>query len=461
MNISNKLLTILFVAVLFTGCNDFLTPSVDQAKETAEAINTPDDLTSMVYGALDDMNGTDLYGRDWIVANEVRSDNMWSSSASNRFGAPSQHVYTTTNGYANSFWDTPYEAIANANIAINADLESSPRVDHIKAQAYFIRALMHFDLVRTFGQQHAGGSAGVPIIVTYNEGNLLPARASVSDVYAAVINDLETAEGLIDQTIAGDVTVPTYWAIKALQSRVLLTTGDYPGAIAAADVVINSGAFSVPSDPAALAAAWASDESANSIFELGFTPTNNAGNNSIARIYQNTNYGDVEMNQSTYDLYSTDDYRFGLVSVEDVDGDNQYRLVGKYPDEVNGDDNIRMLRIEEVILNKAEAQARGTASALAIANTLNLLADNRYPTSPYVGIADLDDVLLERRLELLGEGDYFHTQMRDQQNIAADEDPGGFTTLTYPDYRSAFPIPQVEMDANSSMTQNTGYTGNN
>ncbi|MCP9292250.1 RagB/SusD family nutrient uptake outer membrane protein [Gracilimonas sediminicola] len=449
------------MAVLFTGCNDFLTPSVDQAKETADAINTPDDLQAMVYGALDDMNGTDLYGRDWIVANEVRSDNMWSSSASNRFGAPSQHVYTTNNGYALSFWDTPYEAIANANIAINAELESSPEVDHIKGQAYFLRALLHFDLVRTFGQQHAGGTAGVPIITTYNEGNLLPARATVQEVYDAVISDLETAEDLIDPSIAGDVTVPTYWAIKALQSRVLLTTGDYPGAIAAADDVIDNGPFTIPADSTALAAAWATDESSNSIFELGYTPTNNAGNNSIARIYQNTNYGDVEMNQATYDLYATDDYRFGLVAVEDVSGDNQYRLVGKYPDEINGDDNIRMLRIEEVILNKAEAQARNNATGLEIATTLNQLADNRYPVSPYVGTASLADVLLERRLELLGEGDYFHTQMRDEQDIAPDEDPGGFQTLVYPDFRSAFPIPQVEMDANSSMVQNTGYQGNN
>lgn len=461
MNISNKLLTLLCVAVLFTGCEEFLTPSVDQAKETASAINTPGDLQSMVFGALDDMNGTDLYGRDWIVANEVRSDNMWSSSASNRFGAPSQHVYTTNSGYALSFWDTPYEAIANANIAINADLPSSPEVDHIKGQAHFLRALLHFDLVRTFGQQHAGGTAGVPVITTYNEGNLLPPRATVSEVYAAVISDLQTAEGLIDPSVAGDVTIPTYWAIKALQSRVLLTTGDYPGAIAAADVVLGSGAFSVPGDAASLAAAWATDESSNSIFELGYTATNNAGNNSIARIYQNTNYGDVELNQATYDLYAADDYRFGLVAVENVGGDNEYRLVGKYPNEIDGDDNIRMLRYEEVILNKAEAQARNNATATAIATTLNLLANNRYPVSPYVGSATLADVLLERRLELLGEGDYFHTQMRAQQDIAADEDPGGFPTLVYPDYRSAFPIPQAEMDANSSMTQNTGYAGNN
>lgn len=461
MNISNKLLTILFVAVLFTGCTDFLTPSVDQAKETADAINTPDDLQAMIYGALNHMNNTDLYGRDWIVANEVRSDNMWSSSASNRFGAPSQHVYTTTNGYALSFWDRPYEAIANLNIAINADLESNAQVDHIKGQAYFLRGLLHFDLVRTYGQQHAGGTAGVPFITTYNEGNLLPERATVQEVYDAVLSDLETAEDLIDQSIAGDVTVPTYWAVKALQSRVLLTTGDYAGAIAAADVVLNSGAFSIPTDAASLASAWSTDESSNSIFELGFNATNNAGNNSIARIYQNTNYGDVEMNQSTYELYDTDDYRFGLVAVEDVDGDNQYRLIGKYPDEIDGDDNIRMIRYEEVILNKAEAQARNNATGLEIANTLNQLADNRYPTSPYVGIASLADVLLERRLELLGEGDYFHTQMRDEQDITADEDPGGFQTLVYPDYRSAFPIPQVEMDANSGMVQNTGYQGNN
>lgn len=464
MNIFKKSYLLLLVAGLLTAsCSDFLEPSVDQAKETGTAIATPADLQAVVFGILDDMNSTALYGRDLIVANEVRSDNMWSSSASNRFGAPSQHVYTTQNGNANSFWTNSYGAIAIANIAIAAEVGSSAAIDDLKGQAYALRALLHFDLVRTFGQHHAvaGGTSnlGVPYVTTYNEpDNFLPARESVADVYTKVLADLTTAESLISTSNTSKTSM-SYYAVKALQSRVNLEIGNYPAAIAAADVVINSGIYTVPADQAALVAAWSTDESSNSIFELGYTSTNNAGNNSIARIYQNTNYGDVELNEATYNLYDqANDFRFALLGTNANGADTQFRLTGKYPDEINGDDNIRMIRIEEVILNKAEAQARNGATGATIATTLNTLANNRYTTSPYIATADLDDVLLERRLELLGEGHYFATQMRNGDDIAADEDPGGFTTLVYPDFRAAFPIPQGEMDANSSMEQNNGYS---
>ncbi|MEP0007415.1 MAG: RagB/SusD family nutrient uptake outer membrane protein [Balneola sp.] len=463
MNIFKKSYLLLLVAGLLTAaCSDFLEPSVDQAKETSTAVSTVADLQAVVYGILDDMNSTALYGRDLIVANEVRSDNMWSSSASNRFGAPSQHVYTTQNGNASSFWTNSYGAIAIANIAIAAEVGSSATIDDLKGQAYALRALLHFDLVRTFGQQHAipGGTAnlGVPYVTTYNEpDNFLPARESVADVYTKVLADLATAEGLISTSNTSKTSM-SYYAVKALQSRVNLEVGNYQDAIDAADVVINSGVYTVPADQAALVAAWSTDEASNSIFELGYTATNNAGTNSIARIYQNTNYGDVELNEETYDLYDqANDFRFALVGTNANGTDTQFRLTGKYPDEINGEDNIRMIRIEEVILNKAEAQARNGAAGAVIATTLNTLANNRYTVSPYIGTADLADVLLERRLELLGEGHYFATQMRNGDDIVADEDPGGFTTLAYPDFRAAFPIPQSEMDANSSMDQNEGY----
>ncbi|MEP0008662.1 MAG: RagB/SusD family nutrient uptake outer membrane protein, partial [Balneola sp.] len=256
MNIFKKSYLLLLVAGLLTAaCSDFLEPSVDQAKETSTAVSTVADLQAVVYGILDDMNSTALYGRDLIVANEVRSDNMWSSSASNRFGAPSQHVYTTQNGNASSFWTNSYGAIAIANIAIAAEVGSSATIDDLKGQAYALRALLHFDLVRTFGQQHAipGGTAnlGVPYVTTYNEpDNFLPARESVADVYTKVLADLATAEGLISTSNTSKTSM-SYYAVKALQSRVNLEVGNYQDAIDAADVVINSGVYTVPADQAA------------------------------------------------------------------------------------------------------------------------------------------------------------------------------------------------------------------
>ena len=462
-----KLLKLTVAAVLsvglFVGCENILEPSVDQALPISTAINTVDDLRGFVLGAHDRLNSAVLYGRDIVAGVDASSDNAFSNGNSGRFLIQSQINYTTTNAYSSGIWNTMYAVIANANIVINSDL-TGPGVDYVKGQAYGIRALAHFNLILFFGQQWiTGGDAnlGVPYVTTYAEGNNYPPRDPIATVWTNIVSDLDQAASLMDPAVNVPVTQLNYWTVKGLQSRVHLYTGNFAAAIAAADVVINSGRYTL-TPSANLAAAWAAGTGPNSLFELAFTGTDNIGFDNMARIYRPSNYGDVEATEDLYNAYDAADARRGLLTDY---GNGRYRMTGKYVDDLVGTDNIRVIRFEEVWLNKAEALSRrnsGNDRQTAL-DMINTLSAGRGSARVYENGEPMA-VLAERRLELAMEGHRFFDLARHGLSIPNPPIPAGnarfnnnTSPLTFGDYRFALPIPNAEMNANSNMVQNSGY----
>ena len=96
------------------------------------------------------MTHATYYGRDLIIYNEVRSDNCFANGKSGRFVNPAAMNVSIADAYPTDTWSQIYAVIANANIIINAeDIEGDQdEIDHIKGQAYAIRALAHFDLLK-------------------------------------------------------------------------------------------------------------------------------------------------------------------------------------------------------------------------------------------------------------------------------------------------------------------------
>lgn len=458
--LSKYILALLIAAGVFTGCDDFLSPSVDQNVPTETAVESVSDLEAVVYGVYDDLNRVELYGRDFYVSGDVMSDNAWSNANSGRFVGQDQFNFTTNSGYALGVWDVFYEAIAGSNMAIQSDLESDADVDHFKGQAYALRAFSHFNLLQAFGQQYvdAGDPAdGVPYSVEYRtaaeaDGDyLLPEREAIANVLANIEDDLEMAVGLIDPSRV-DVVEMNYWAVRAFQTRFYLYTGQDDMVVEIAEDIINNSGSEITSAED-LVADWESGSGPNSLFELAFTNTDRLGTDNISRIYRDTNYGDVEASDDLYGSHAADDVRLNLYA---SDGET-HRMVSKYSDEL-GSDNVRVIRFAEVVLNYAEALANGEPGEMTATEALNMLADERYENgSPYTA-ATVDDVLLERRLELAMEGHRLYDLMRTEQDIVpGDGSSARGETINYGDYRLALPIPENEIRANSAMTQNEGY----
>ncbi|MCU0386015.1 MAG: RagB/SusD family nutrient uptake outer membrane protein, partial [Flavihumibacter sp.] len=116
-------------------------------------------------------------------------------------------------------WNTMYEAIRDANIAINrlpgASFDDQPLKDRLLGEAYFLRGYYYQQLMRFYG--------GVPLVKRpygLNEDYSIE-RSSFEATVASIISDLDSAALLLD----GKPVTPgraSELSAMALKSRVLL-----------------------------------------------------------------------------------------------------------------------------------------------------------------------------------------------------------------------------------------------
>lgn len=447
-------------AALMSSCTtDDLDPTLAQEKEATEAVSTVDDLEVILLGAYNRLTSSAYYGRDYIVTNEVRTPNVFSNSNSGRFTTEALFRNLPNSGY---IWSSAYQVIASANVIINADMDNlqgtagaEPDLDrarHIQGQAYTMRALAHFDLLKTYGQEHVGGNLGVPYVTEFLGDDQLPARNTIAENEEMIMQDFETGFEMMSEDFydSSKERISKYTA-AALQSRAAIYFERWQEAKDAAEEVINSGRYSiVPAEN--FVQSFATDGAVNSIWELAFSDTDNVGSNSLEFIYRGSVYGDISVTEEAFNMYeSEDDVRTEILGEETIRVGPQLRNMGKYPERGS---NVPIIRYEEVILNYAEAKFElGEGDAL---EWLNMIPEHRNANT-YSEVTK-ENILEERREEFIFEGLYFWDLLRTGQDI----ERGGIQEIEIPygDFRLAFPIPFVELDANSNIEQNPGYAQN-
>lgn len=453
MKTINKIIySIALVGVtLFGSCSTSdLEPTLAQEKELEGNINSDEDLYGLLKGALNRMTSSAYYGRDIIINNECRTDNTFANGNSGRFSTVASFRYNSSGN--TGVWTQAYRVISSANLIIGADISTltgnQDFAKHIQGQAYAIRALAHFDLMRNYGQQYVGGSLGVPYVTEFKGNEESPSRNTVDEVKSMIYTDLEAAYNNMDDAYYDpSKEFLSKTVAKAIESKVATYFGDWDRAKSASEAVINSGLYSII-NASDYVASFAQDGSANSIFELAFSDTDNEGINGLGYIYRGDSYGDIEVLDNVLDLYEEGDVRADILGYEF----SLLRNMGKYP-ELNGYDNVNIIRYEEIILNYAEALFETGGDAL---KQLNLLTSMRGATA--YTYATKDDILKERRKELIFEGFRFDDLNRTGKGVEKiDIKQNILETIPAGDHRMALPIPRNETDANSNMVQNGGY----
>jgi hypothetical protein len=455
MKNSKYILVALLILFTYSCSEKDLEPTVAEKLPLETSINTVEDLQGLANGMYNSLTAPHYYGRDMIIFGEVRSDNCFANATSGRFVTVGKMQVAPADNYSEDTWKAVYETIASANIiikqnsaAIEGDEES---IKHIFGQAYVIRALAHFDLLRLYGQQNAGGNLGVPYVTTYKGENLTPSRATVEENKVSINNDLESGLQLLSTNLndASKQTITTY-AAEALKARIALYFGDWQGAKNAALSVVNSGMFEIV-DAANYPASWKKDSDINSIFELAFDYSDNNGIEGLQYIYRGEKYGDIEVLDNLLTVFSENDVRNTSQMIGILN--DKLRNTGKYPSS-DFSDNVSLIRYEEVVLIMAEAKIK-----LAESDALDIL--NQVPAKRNTDLyteATLENILIERRKELCFEGFRFDDLARTGSDIplvdTLHQTHGG---PTYGSYNFAFAIPIVEMNANPNMVQNEGF----
>lgn len=206
-------------------------------------------------------------------------------------------------------WELFYLVINNANKYINKaiipeDESEATEYQKILGEAYFLRGLSYFYLVRMYGD--------VPLIMNDEDLATDVARTAVEDIYetAIVPSLLQAIEWLPESPRAGNCSTPTKWAAETCLADVYITMAGWPlkrgteyyslAAAAAKDVLDNNNYHNLESNYEDI---WKESNKENSEFMFGLQ--HSAANNSMAGQYGKSYYpADFSPNAGWADYYA-------------------------------------------------------------------------------------------------------------------------------------------------------------
>lgn len=501
-----KVMGCAILAASLSSCvNDWLDVAPSDGTDAGAALTSSSDLAAARTGMYKALKGNsslvDYYGQQFFVYGDVHAGDDYQYNnlgGSNRASFYYDMNYQTASEFSSSIsssnvaWKSPYIVIGRANRIIAAAeggalsdaAEAKATIDQYAAEAKVLRALAHFDLVRIYGKPYTedqGASLGVPLVTGVLESNAKPARSTVAEVYTQVVKDLTEAissNALATETEPGYVSV---WGAKAILSRVYLNMGDYANALSVAeDIIKNPGAALWTRDQYFKAWDASTPNESEFLFRLNVAgSTDNNDLNGIGNLQQRDGYKEMVATKKFVDMLTSDpkdvrnDMFLPATAAKEV---ATYGTNKVFLNKLRGQGgNLRnvtivpIIRLSEVYLTAAECAFRNNDKTKAV-EYLNDLVKNRTTTVASLATVDnitLERILIERRKELIGEGQRYFDALRNNETITrytSEADKGWHKTLSKDaqsfnrDYFKAIAaIPQAEINANPNIKQNDGY----
>ena len=446
--IINKVLPYLSVIMIASACTKSLDTEPQLYVSESLSIIDKRSADAALIGAYNSLSQNNYQGNTFRYIANLSDDNIkWVGNSPTNREFDVYNVFAT-NGRVSELWAAIYKTINIANNIIevvpsvtDATYTQSDR-DKSRGEAYFIRALGYFDLVRLWGN--------VPIQISRTKaasdaegvGNSTPAV-----VYQQVKRDLDSAEALLPATINRNRA--NKFSAKALKARLFLYLQDWDNAEAYATEIINTPGFALVNPYAQF---FTSKNTSESIFEIDYT-VNNA--NSWA-----SNWFASSVVGGKREFLPTDEF-IKLVNDSNIGGNRNSLLLT-----INGvtygnmnfktateEDQAYAIRLAELYLIRAEARAEKSVADLSGAlQDLNKIRARA--TVPLINaVADknelVDKILQERRIELAYESHRWFDLIRKgkAQSVLGITDPN----------KLLLPIPKQQILVNPSLVQNPGY----
>ncbi len=411
------------------------------------ALSTDANVKSVLLGAYDGLALDGLFG-----GNTMRDAELMGADGEIRWVGTFEgprfvffHQQIANNFEAENLWVGGYYTINICNNVLSAlEVVNEDDRAQVEGEARWIRAMTYFQLVRFYGQAYepGGGNSqlGVPLVLTPTreiaEGSFVT-RNTVEECYAQILDDLTQAKSLLPEE--NGVLASKYTAAATL-ARVYLQMGRYAEARDNASEVIESGLYSLVSD---YAAEWNNDDNSSEDIYAVQISSQDFTESTLVVFYSIPEFGgrdgDIEILQKHLDLYDPADARLalhynGAAAMRTGKWRNQYR-------------NQPVIRLAEMYLIRAEGNFRlGTSIGASVDDDFNA-THTRAGLTAKSGVT-LDDILLERRLELAHEGHRLH----DIKRLKGTADG-----LNWDDDKLLYPIPAREIEANKNLQQNDGY----
>ena len=426
-----------------------------------------------VYG---DIRANDFLNR---TSNSVTGMQVWNHTLTE----------TSTNDVVN-MWNNAYAAINQINVFLQGMEDNvakfvpptfaadfATREAQYKGEARFLRALSYYCLLQYYARPFTDGNGskpGLPLRTQAeksSENNDL-ARSTVAEIYAFILEDLNFAEAnlpLTNANAADNVTRAHRNAAIALKSKVYLSMGKYSEVVTESTKLVSqtTAPFAATTGvahklDASVKTTFAfPQETLENIFAFGFSTQNAPGTQNPVAFYYNPNSkgggGEYGLNKAGIIAdtvaFGPNDARRSFILVDATD---TYWF--KFQSGTPFLDKAPVIRYAEVLLNLAEAKTRVSnsvnADAIALLNAVRgrsdasvIYTDASFATPQ----ALIDAILLERRIEFLGEGLRNSDLMRLLAPIPAK---AAIASVEPSSLNYIWPIPNSELQVNKLMTRN-------
>lgn len=461
-------LAILFLAVSFSSCESFLEVEEVGRSSIPVFFKDMDGIRAALPGAYSKVY--DYYDANLMLYPDAAGDmfNMIPTGEDTKMYTQFNYQSTPQEeiGAVGYIWRDAYEALANVNNILEYQpilLEEFPgdmrELNGIKAEALFLRALIHFDLVRVYSQPYGFTDGaihlGIPVLrITPGPDDNVP-RNSVGEVYDQVIQDLKLSEEIFIDHPKMDSYHASSQAVKALLARVYLYQENWELARDYATMALKNTRLAEGEEY--LEMFRTISDGPESIFRLN----GHLKGSTVADFYTPagpTGYASEKL----LDLYSdSSDIRLELINNEN-NATLKYYLTGLSEEERQVD--LFILRASEMYLLRAEANAqlgnleeaaqdlkaiRGRALQIPVAE-VDLESGNKEEL--------LNLILEERAKELSFEGHRLFDLTRNERDLERYESVNSsIEHIEYPSPLFILPIPETEINANENIIQNQGY----
>ena len=446
---NNRFLALIGMLSIIAACDDKLELSDPNNTGDAIALSNDKNVKTTLNGAYDALSNGNLFGGNTFRNSELLAANseIVFSGTFNDVADIYRKEIITLNADVAALWNNGYNTINVANNVLGAlEVVNEADRDQVEGEALFLRGVVMFELVRFFAKPYSAGSVnsnlGIPIMLVEDRNSVeLVSRSTVEEVYTQIVSDLTTAESKLSS--GPDPGRGTKEAAAAFLSRVYLQMEDYANARDAADRAISSGNYALVAN---YSSCFNTGSTSEDVFDIPVSSVD--GINNMHTFYASTSNqgrGDVEIQQAHLDLYEPDDARLALFYSDP--STNEIRT-GKW---VNQFGNVKVIRLSEMYLTRAEANLReGTQIGDSPLDDVNEIRGRRNLTA--LGAVTLDDILLERKLELAHEGEHLHDIKRLKKSVTE-----GTTVFPFDSDKLVFPIPQRDINVNPNLVQNSGY----
>lgn len=494
--------SLMATAFLATGCSDSFLEVTSPTQEFIDTYYTTDaHIQEAVVAAYDPLHWTDWGMNEYnpvTLMSDIMADDLWiggQDRTDNQAWHLMMNFEAIPTNVIKGLWSVAYSGVKRSNDVLTylewaGDNVTTENRAYYTAQVLTLRALYYNWLWKFWGN------------IPYYDVNLtapyLAEQLPADQIYEKIIADLDNVISM--NVLPMRETSENYGRItKAmvymLYTEVVMYQNDesrYGKALQYMQEIINSGEYDLVDDYASIfkeSGEWNKE----SIFEVNYTDDNavrswsaplTAGGTVLPTLISphtwpdgtdghDQGWGFCPVRLETYERYANNDTRRDATcwnaGALGVDYNKRYQdtglflekyaaLTGNNKDQkadaqLNWNNNLRIYRFSEILLNAAELIARGAGSgdARLYLNKVRKRAGLVTELEPTI-----DNIIEERHLEFVGEGKRYWDLIRTgKASTVLVPDEYGYRTNTWTENKKYLPIPQSEIDAaQGTLTQN-------